>query len=95
MFPGDFLKHGSFWYHTEFLSIITLTFIHCGYILQRLRLMEPQEAMKELGMTHHRLRFTSTLLLEDDGPPTMTTDKIYHDLKRYAHYDMLAFIHIK
>ena len=45
--------------------------------------MEPGEAMKELGMRQHRLRFTSTLLLEDDGPPTMTTDKIYHDLKRF------------
>ncbi len=44
--------------------------------------MEPADAMKELGMTQHRLRFTSTLLLEDDGPPTITTDKIYHDLKR-------------
>ena len=57
--------------------------------------MEPQEAMKELGMTHHRLRFTSTLLLVDDGPPTMTTDKIYHDLKRYTHYDILGTIHLE
>jgi len=54
-------------------------------LLQALRLMEPRQAMKELGLPEHEIRFTSTLTLEDDGQPTKTADKIYQLIKRYVH----------
>ncbi|KAI0241299.1 Integrator complex subunit 11 [Lamellibrachia satsuma] len=46
------------------------------------RLMEPRQAMKELGLPEHEIRFTSTLTLEDSGQPTKTADKIYQLIKR-------------
>ncbi|XP_064611089.1 integrator complex subunit 11-like isoform X1 [Liolophura sinensis] len=47
----------------------------------KLQLVEPASAMRELGIDEHHIRFTSTVSIEDDGPPSNTADKIYQMVK--------------
>ncbi|KAL5007893.1 hypothetical protein ScPMuIL_016699 [Solemya velum] len=47
----------------------------------KLRLIDPGQALCELGLEEHQLRFTSTVYVEEDGPPTKTADKIYQLIK--------------
>ncbi|CAH1774605.1 unnamed protein product [Owenia fusiformis] len=48
----------------------------------KLRLIDPSEAMKELGLPEHKIRFTSTLALENEGTVTQTIDKIFNLVKK-------------
>ena len=50
---------------------------------QKMRILEPSVAMKELGLQEHQIRFTSTITVEHSGPPNNTTEKIYNLIKRY------------
>lgn len=47
----------------------------------KLQLIDPVEALKDLGLDEHHLRFTSTLNVDVDGHPTQTADKIYQLVK--------------
>lgn len=55
-------------------------------ILQKIRLMEPDDAMAELGLVPHEIRFTSTIRIEDPSgvPASRLTDVIYAKLKRFV-----------
>lgn len=44
---------------------------------QKLQLVDPDEALKDLGIKEHNLRFTSTLYVEESGPADKLTEKIY------------------
>ena len=55
--------------------------------LQSLRLIEPSQAMKELGLVEHQIRFTSTITLDDPGPPTATTDKVYRKINECVNWE--------
>ncbi|RMX43723.1 hypothetical protein pdam_00006394 [Pocillopora damicornis] len=46
------------------------------------RLVEPAQAMKELGLTEHKLRFTSSVTLETTIPYHMFIEKLQSQLKR-------------
>lgn len=46
------------------------------------RLVEPAQAMKELGLTEHKLRFTSSVTLETTIPYHMFIEKLQCQLKR-------------
>lgn len=37
--------------------------------------------MQEFGLTEHKIRFTSTVALQDETPPTIATDRVYQVLK--------------
>ena len=46
-------------------------------MLQRVRLLEPRSAMKELGLNEHHIRFTSNVTVDAPGSATAVSDKIY------------------
>ncbi|ESO84307.1 hypothetical protein LOTGIDRAFT_132302, partial [Lottia gigantea] len=43
----------------------------------KLQLIEPATAFRELGLQEHHLRFTCTVSIEDEGPVSQTVDTIY------------------
>lgn len=47
----------------------------------KLQLIDPGQALKDLGLEEHNLRFTSTVTLEEEGPTTQTADRIYQLVK--------------
>ncbi|KAK2163765.1 hypothetical protein LSH36_74g02075 [Paralvinella palmiformis] len=47
----------------------------------KMLLLEPSQAMKELGLEEHTIRFTSTIFVDEAGPIKKTTNKVYHLLK--------------
>ncbi|XP_054707028.1 integrator complex subunit 11-like [Uloborus diversus] len=49
----------------------------------KIRLMEPEEAMQEVGVVPHQVRFTSTLRIEDPtgAPASRLTDVIFSKIK--------------
>ncbi|XP_035210645.1 integrator complex subunit 11-like [Stegodyphus dumicola] len=49
----------------------------------KIRLMEPDDAMCELGLTPHQIRFTSTIHIDDPAgvPASRLTDVIYSKVK--------------
>ena len=61
--------------------ILTLIFIH-SICPQKLQLIDPGQALKELGLEEHNLRFTSTVTLEEEGPTSQTAERIYQVVKR-------------
>ncbi|KAH3817295.1 hypothetical protein DPMN_118828 [Dreissena polymorpha] len=42
-----------------------------------LQLVDPDEALRDLGIKEHNLRFTSTLCIDEAGPAQKLTEKIY------------------
>lgn len=51
--------------------------------------MDPIEAMSDLGLRQHQLRFTSTISLDDEGPVADTADRLYQKIKRF---ELLLFL---
>ncbi|XP_048580506.1 integrator complex subunit 11 isoform X2 [Nematostella vectensis] len=49
---------------------------------ESLRLLESEEAMKELGLTQHQLRFTSTVTMETSEPNHQILEKLHSHLER-------------
>ena len=49
----------------------------CVCVLQRVRLLEPRNAMKELGLSEHHIRFTSNVTVDAPGSAAAVSDKIY------------------
>lgn len=47
----------------------------------KLQLIDPGQALKELGLEEHNLRFSSTVMLDEEGPTMQTADKIYQLVK--------------
>lgn len=45
------------------------------------QLVDPVEAMSDLGLRQHQLRFTSTISLDDEGPVADTADRLYQKIK--------------
>ncbi|KAK6175518.1 hypothetical protein SNE40_013967 [Patella caerulea] len=43
----------------------------------KLQLIDPAHAFRELGLEEHHLRFTCTVSIDEEGPVTQTVDKIY------------------
>lgn len=43
----------------------------------KMQLMDPDQALRELGIKEHNVRFTSTLYVSEDGLATKTAEKIY------------------
>jgi hypothetical protein len=64
---------------SSYLNDITL---FC--LLQSFRLLESEEAMKELGLTQHQLRFTSTVTMEISEPSHVVLDRLHTHLERYV-----------
>ncbi|XP_062576833.1 integrator complex subunit 11-like [Saccostrea cucullata] len=48
----------------------------------RLQIIDPSQALKEMGVEEHHLRFTSTISIEEDGPANKAAEKIYQLVKR-------------
>lgn len=49
---------------------------------QRLQIIDPSQALKEMGVEEHHLRFTSTISIEEEGPGNKVAEKIYQLVKR-------------
>ncbi|KAK3599140.1 hypothetical protein CHS0354_016403 [Potamilus streckersoni] len=47
----------------------------------KLQLIEPRQALMDLGLAEHHLRFTSTLYVEEEGPPSKVAENIYQLVK--------------
>lgn len=47
----------------------------------KLQLMDPDQALKDLGITEHNVRFTSTLNVDESRIETKTAEKIYQLIK--------------
>ncbi|XP_052081449.1 integrator complex subunit 11-like isoform X2 [Mytilus californianus] len=47
----------------------------------KLQLIDPGLALKDLGLEEHNLRFTSTVMLDEEGQTTQTADRIYQLVK--------------
>lgn len=47
----------------------------------RLQLIDPEEALMELGIKEHNLRFTSTLYVNEEGVPEKLSEKIFELVK--------------
>lgn len=48
----------------------------------RLQIIDPGQALKEMGVEEHHLRFTSTISIEEEGPANKVAEKIYQLVKR-------------
>lgn len=48
----------------------------------RLQIIDPSQALKEMGVEEHHLRFTSTISIEEEGPSNKVAEKIYQLVKR-------------
>lgn len=47
-----------------------------------LQIIDPSQALKEMGVEEHHLRFTSTISIEEEGPSNKVAEKIYQLVKR-------------
>lgn len=47
----------------------------------KLQIMDPEQALKDLGITEHNVRFTSTLSVDESRIETKTAEKIYQLIK--------------
>ena len=45
--------------------------------------MEPAQVMKELGLTEHKLRFTSSVTMETTVPHHVFVERMQSQLERY------------
>lgn len=48
----------------------------------RLQIIDPSQALKEMGVEEHHLRFTSTISIEEEGAANKVAEKIYQLVKR-------------
>ena len=64
-------------------------------IWQKLQLIDPGQALKELGLEEHNLRFSSTVMLDEEGPTTQTADRIYQLVKRWDRFHWLFLVKCK
>lgn len=69
-----------------YLCFITLCCITLYIVTwyQRLQIIDPSQALKEMGVEEHHLRFTSTISIEEEGPANKVAEKIYQLVKRYT-----------
>lgn len=69
-----------------YLCFITLCCITLYIVTwyQRLQIIDPSQALKEMGVEEHHLRFTSTISIEEEGPSNKVAEKIYQLVKRYS-----------
>ena len=51
------------------------------FTFQKLQIMDPEQALKDLGITQHNVRFTSTLCVDESQIETKTAEKIYQLIK--------------
>lgn len=67
-----------------YLCFITLCCITLYIVTwyQRLQIIDPSQALKEMGVEEHHLRFTSTISIEEEGPSNKVAEKIYQLVKR-------------
>jgi len=49
---------------------------------QSVRLVEPAQAMKELGLSEHKLRFTSSVSMETTVPHHLFVERLQSQLER-------------
>lgn len=49
-----------------------------------MQLVDPDQALKDLGIKEHNLRFTSTLYVDEDGASEKLAEKIYMLVKEYV-----------
>lgn len=69
--------------HLCFITLCCITlYIVTWY--QRLQIIDPSQALKEMGVEEHHLRFTSTISIEEEGPANKVAEKIYQLVKRYT-----------
>lgn len=61
--------------------------------LKSLRLVSPDQALKELGMSEHQLRFTCRVQLQDPHSDADTLTRIYTHLKRSGQSVLFSLIH--
>jgi integrator complex subunit 11 len=55
----------------------------------KMRMMEPSQAMRELGLQEHTIRFTSTIFVEEPGPTKKTTNKVHHLIReKYGEHNI-------
>lgn len=52
--------------------------------LQKLQILETNEALQELGLVEHQLRFTSTVVVNFAGALTNLAESVYELLKRFV-----------
>lgn len=60
--------------------VMVYKFLSC-FLLQKLQIMDPEQALKDLGITEHNVRFTSTLSVDESRIETKTAEKIYQLIK--------------
>ena len=53
---------------------------------QSVRLLEPAQAMKELGLTEHKLRFTSSVTMETTVPHHVFGERLQSQLERWFNF---------
>ena len=51
------------------------------FLFQKIMLVEPSAAFKDLGLEEHQLRFTCTVSLDEEGTVTDTAERIYKLIK--------------
>lgn len=62
--------------------LLTLTVLFYRFSVQSLRLLEPSAAMKEVGITEHKLRFTSSVTMETSIRYHSFVEKMQSQLQR-------------
>ncbi|KAL3862318.1 hypothetical protein ACJMK2_008296 [Sinanodonta woodiana] len=62
---------------------LTPRMLHGALVMRgnKLQLIEPRQALMDLGLAEHHLRFTSTLYVEEEGPPSKVAENIYQLVK--------------
>lgn len=53
----------------------------CAFPLQSFRLVSPEQALKELGLAEHQLRFTCRVHIQDPRKEHETVLRVYNHLK--------------
>jgi integrator complex subunit 11 len=48
--------------------------------------MDVDQACREAGIARHVVRFSSTIIVDDPGPPSKTAEKIYQKIKGYKNH---------
>lgn len=76
-----------------FLHVVLYLCLYC-YLHQRLQIIDPSQALKEMGVEEHHLRFTSTISIEEEGPANKVAEKIYQLVKRYSNWFLLIYWHL-
>ena len=57
--------------------------------------MEPAQVMKELGLTEHKLRFTSSVTMETSVPHHMFVERTQCELERLETQEKLENVEIR